>query len=165
MGIRWNLQPLSVSCQKSPRGIFLGCSFYLTNVLPWAVPQALCCWSSSKHMQTTGIYLEWGEMAFCLLFYGVSEALWLPRCGEQECWFCQGGQQPIFCQRHLFAGAPVPLGPRACCGGARGDKKGLVCMLHFINSMQWLNCLLGRSCWKTCSHIFKALVSGRRAEE
>lgn len=37
-GIRRSLQPLSASCQKSPRGIFLGCSFYLTNVLPRAVP-------------------------------------------------------------------------------------------------------------------------------
>lgn len=60
---------LSASCQKSPRGIFLGCSFYLTNVLPQAVLWVLCCWSSSKRMKTTRVYSGWGEMAFssCLL--------------------------------------------------------------------------------------------------
>lgn len=84
-------------------------------------------------------------------FYGVSEALQLPRCGEQECWLSQGGRgcrQPLFCQRHLFAGAPILLSPGARCGGAQGNKKGLVCMLRFVNSMQRLNCLLERSRWK-----------------
>lgn len=53
-------------------------------------------------------------------FYGVSEALWLPRCGEQECWLAQGGQE---CWQPA---APILLNPGARSGGAQGNKKGLL---------------------------------------
>lgn len=66
-------QQLNSSCLKSPRGIFLGCSFYPANVLPRAVLRELRCWRSSKRTQTTQIYSGWGEMAFSsrlLLLWG-----------------------------------------------------------------------------------------------
>lgn len=72
----------------------------------------------------------------------------------------QGCQELLFCQRHLFAGALILLSPGAHCGGAQGTKKGLFFMLRLV---QWLNCLLGRNCWKN-KQLFKARVSGKRAE-
>lgn len=56
--------PAKLKLSGVSRRIVLGCSFHLTNVLPRAVPWACCCWSGSKHMQTTRIDLGWGELPF-----------------------------------------------------------------------------------------------------